>query len=103
MARVALRSAGLWGTAFALVLADAGCDVVLHARRSESAEAINSRGENPAYLPGITLPERVEATAEADVALSGSDITVLSIPSRRLRSGLAAWVPLFELDATPRP
>lgn len=44
------------GTAFAAVLADAGTDVVVHGRRREIVEAINTRHENPVYLPGITLP-----------------------------------------------
>ncbi|MFG3053490.1 NAD(P)H-dependent glycerol-3-phosphate dehydrogenase [Kitasatospora sp. NPDC048239] len=96
MTRVAVLSAGSWGTAFALVLADAGCDVVLHARRPEIAEAVNGRGENPAYLPGIALPDTVKATTEAGLALAGADVAVLSIPSQSLRDNLAAWAPLIE-------
>ncbi|MFJ7275607.1 NAD(P)H-dependent glycerol-3-phosphate dehydrogenase [Kitasatospora sp. NPDC098663] len=98
MTRVAVLSAGSWGTAFALVLADAGCDVVLHARRPEVADGINTRGVNPDYLPGVTLPGTVKATTEADVALAGADVAVLSIPSQTLRANLAAWAPLIEPD-----
>ncbi|WP_316528459.1 NAD(P)H-dependent glycerol-3-phosphate dehydrogenase [Kitasatospora brasiliensis] len=98
MPRVAVLSAGSWGTAFALVLADAGCDVLLHARRPEIAEDINTRGQNPAYLPGARLPGRVRATTEAAVALAGADVALLSIPSQSLRANLAAWAPLIEPD-----
>ncbi|GAA2786833.1 NAD(P)H-dependent glycerol-3-phosphate dehydrogenase [Kitasatospora aburaviensis] len=94
MTRAAVLSAGSWGTAFAQVLADAGCDVLLYARRPEIADAINA-GENPAYLPGIALPGRVKATTEPDVALAGADIAVLSVPSQTLRANLAAWAPLI--------
>lgn len=44
--KVAVFSAGSWGTAFSLVLADAGNDVTLWARRDEVVDAINDRREN---------------------------------------------------------
>ena len=40
--RVAVLGAGSWGTTFAKVLADAGRDVVLWARRAEVAAAISA-------------------------------------------------------------
>jgi hypothetical protein len=46
------------------VLADAGCSVVLHARRAELAHAIGETRENPDYLPGIRLPDRLRAPAD---------------------------------------
>ena len=54
--KVAVFSAGSWGTAFSIVLADAGNDVTLWARRQELADAINQSHENPDYQPGIQLP-----------------------------------------------
>jgi len=62
--RAAVLSAGSWGTTFAKVLADAGCEVALFARRPELAKAITEDGENRDYLPGIRLPARVRATAD---------------------------------------
>ena len=41
-ARVAVMGSGSWGTAFALVLSDAGNDVALWARRPELAATINA-------------------------------------------------------------
>ena len=41
--RVAVLGAGSWGTTFAKVLADAGRDVVLWARRPDVAAAITER------------------------------------------------------------
>ena len=38
--RIAVMGAGSWGTTFAKVLADAGRDVVLWARRAEVADAV---------------------------------------------------------------
>ena len=42
MTKVAVFGAGSWGTAFSLVLADAGNEVTLWARRQELSDAINS-------------------------------------------------------------
>lgn len=99
MARVAVLSAGSWGTAFSTVLADAGNDVTLWARRPEVAETINRRRENTDYFPGIELPASVVATSETAVALEGADYVVLSVPSQSLRENLATWAPQVPSEA----
>ncbi|MEU3415523.1 MULTISPECIES: NAD(P)H-dependent glycerol-3-phosphate dehydrogenase [unclassified Streptomyces] len=96
--RAAVMGTGSWGTAFGMVLADAGCDVTLWARRPQLAEAVNSTRTNPDYLPGVELPENLRATADAAEALAGADFTVLAIPSQTLRENLAAWSPLLAPD-----
>jgi glycerol-3-phosphate dehydrogenase (NAD(P)+) len=98
--RAAVLGAGSWGTTFAKVLADAGCDVVLHARRPELAKAIAEDAENRDYLPGVRLPERLRATADPGEALLDADIVVLAVPSQSLRENLAAWRDLLPPDAT---
>lgn len=97
--KVAVFSAGSWGTAFALVLADGGNDVTLWARRPELAQAINERHENPDYLPGITLPDSIDATSDVAEALRGADLVILATPSQSLRENLTAWAPYIEPDA----
>ncbi|WP_281259580.1 2-dehydropantoate 2-reductase N-terminal domain-containing protein, partial [Streptomyces glaucescens] len=62
--KAAVFGAGSWGTAFGMVLADAGCEVTLWARREEVAEAINSTRTNPGYLPDFQLPENLRATTD---------------------------------------
>lgn len=91
--KAAVFGAGSWGTAFGMILADAGCEVTLWARRAEVAEAVNSTRANPDYLPGVELPERLRATADPAEAARGADFTVLAVPSQTLRANLAAWVP----------
>ena len=98
MATAAVLSAGSWGTVFAAVLADAGTDVTLHARRAEIADAINTRHQNPAYLPGIDLPPQLTATTDIEQALTGADYVVVSVPAQSLRTNLAAWAPLIGQD-----
>ncbi len=93
MTRAAVFGTGSWGTAFAKVLADAGTDVVLWARRPELAAVVAQTRENPDYLPGVRLPDRVEATGDAAEALDGADLVVLAVPSQSLRENLALWAP----------
>jgi glycerol-3-phosphate dehydrogenase (NAD(P)+) len=98
--RAAVLGAGSWGTTFAKVLADAGCDVTLHARRPELAKAITDDGENRDYLPGIRLPDAVRATSDPGEALLDAVIVVLAVPSQSLRENLSEWAPLLPADAT---
>jgi glycerol-3-phosphate dehydrogenase (NAD(P)+) len=98
--RAAVLGAGSWGTTFAKVLADAGCQVTLYARRAELAKSITDDGENRDYLPGIRLPSAVRATADAAEALLEAEIVVLAVPSQSLRDNLTEWAPLLPADAT---
>jgi glycerol-3-phosphate dehydrogenase (NAD(P)+) len=97
--RAAVLGTGSWGTAFGKVLADAGTDVVLWARRPELARAVRETHENPDYLPGVQLPGRLTATADAGEAVDGADFVVLAVPSQTLRDNLAAVVPALAAGA----
>ncbi|GAA3638933.1 NAD(P)-dependent glycerol-3-phosphate dehydrogenase [Streptomyces sp. S1A] len=98
MTRVAVYGTGSWGTAFAMVLADAGCEVTLWGRRAELADAVNTTRTNPDYLPGVVLPEAVRATTDPAEAAAGAHFTVLAVPSQTLRGNLSAWKPLLPPD-----
>ncbi len=93
--KAAVMGAGSWGTTFAQVLWDAGTSAVLWARRPEVAMVINASHENPGYLPGITLPPALRATADPAEALDGAELVVLAVPAQSLRENLAAWTPLL--------
>jgi glycerol-3-phosphate dehydrogenase (NAD(P)+) len=97
---VAVMGAGAWGTALAKVLADAGGEVVLWARRSAIAEQINATRYNPGYLPGALLPPSIRATAEAEEALGGATTVLLGVPAQTMRANLAQWAGLLSEDAT---
>ena len=99
MAQTAVMGAGSWGTAFAMVLADAGNDVRLWGRRPELCEQINARHENPEYLPGIELPDAITATADPAEALAGAELVVLAMPSQQLRANLSSWSEHIPADA----
>jgi len=90
MTRAAVLGCGAWGTTFGKVLADAGSDVVLWARRQELVDDVNLRHANSDYLPGVSLPARLRATQDPAEALDGADLVVLAVPSQTLRANLAA-------------
>ncbi len=93
MTQVSVLGAGSWGTAFSLVLADAGNDVTLWARREEVCDTINQRRENTDYLPGVELPPTVTATHDTEKALAGADVVVFAVPSQTFRTNLEQWAP----------
>ncbi|UZJ29403.1 NAD(P)H-dependent glycerol-3-phosphate dehydrogenase [Streptomyces endophytica] len=98
MTRCAVYGTGSWGTAFAMVLADAGCEVTLWGRRAALVDAINNGRTNPDYLPGVELPEAVRATTDPARAARDAEFTVLAVPSQTLRGNLAEWAPLLPAD-----
>jgi glycerol-3-phosphate dehydrogenase (NAD(P)+) len=87
--------AGSWGTTFAQVLCDAGTPTMLWARDPVIAAAVSTARENPRYLPGLTLPGSLAATADPAAALSGAELVVLAVPAQTLRASLAAWARLI--------
>jgi glycerol-3-phosphate dehydrogenase (NAD(P)+) len=100
MAQVAVFGAGSWGTAFSIVLADAGNDVVIWGRREEVCAGINAQHENPDYLHGITLPDSIRATHDPEEAARGAEVVVLAVPSQTLRANLVEWAPALPSSAT---
>ncbi|HWU20914.1 MAG TPA: NAD(P)H-dependent glycerol-3-phosphate dehydrogenase [Nocardioides sp.] len=97
--KVAVLGGGSWGTAFSIVLADAGNDVTIWARRDEVAADINERHENLDYLSGIELPRTISATTDPEQALAGADVVVLAVPSQSLRDNLPSFMPYVAADA----
>ena len=86
--RAAVLGAGSWGTTFAKVLADGGCDVAVWARRPELAREISEAKRNSDYLPGINLPRSLWASANVAEVLGGADMVFISVPSQTLRANL---------------
>jgi glycerol-3-phosphate dehydrogenase (NAD(P)+) len=92
--------AGAWGTTLAKLLADAGAEVTLWARRSEVADDINSNRYNPGYLPGVQLPAGIRATADPAEALTGATTVLLAVPAQTMRANLEQWTGLIAKGAT---
>ena len=86
--RAAVLGTGSWGTTFAVVLADAGCEVTLWGRNADVCRQIADEHRNEAYLPGITLPTTITATTDPAVALDGVDLVAVAVPSQEARHTL---------------
>ncbi len=95
MSKVAVFGSGSWGTAFSLVLADAGTEVTMWARRQGVCDTINETHQNTDYLPGIDLPQAITATHDPQQAAAGAEYVVLAVPSQTLRENLTEWSPLL--------
>ncbi len=78
---VAVLGAGSWGTALAALIARHDHPTVLWGRDAAAVAAIEGGGENPRYLPGIALPESLQATTDLDAALAGIDWVLVVVPS----------------------
>ena len=96
--KVAVIGAGSWGTTVAAVAA-ASTTTVLWARRPELAEQIDSRHENPDYLPGIRLPEPLQSTASLEDAVTGCGLVIMAVPSHGFRAVLVELAPFLPRGA----
>jgi glycerol-3-phosphate dehydrogenase (NAD(P)+) len=97
--RTAVMGAGSWGTAFSIVLSDAGNDVRLWARRGELAEVMAVKRRNVDHLPEVELPEGIRPTSDAAAALADVELVFLAVPAQRLREHLSIWTPALPPDA----
>lgn len=98
--RAAVLGAGSWGTAFAKVLVDGGCDVTLWARDEHLADEINATRRNQRYLPEVLLPAALRASSDYRSTVAGADLVAIAIPSQHLRDNLAVWADAIAEQAT---
>lgn len=91
--RIAVLGAGSWGTALAALIARHGHPTVLWGRDADGAAAIDTRHENPRYLPGIALPESLRATTDLAAALKGADLVLVVVPSHAFAETLRELAP----------
>jgi glycerol-3-phosphate dehydrogenase (NAD(P)+) len=96
----AVMGAGAWGTALAKILADAGNEVALWARRPELADEVNDTHRNSRYLGDVELPKSIRATCDPAEALAGACTVLLAVPAQMLRTNLERWTGLIGQDVT---
>jgi glycerol-3-phosphate dehydrogenase (NAD(P)+) len=84
--RIAVLGAGSWGTALAIILASNSHRVALWSHKQEYTDDICTKRENPSFLPGILIPEIIEATSDLHFAVEDCDMLVCAVPSQFLRS-----------------
>ena len=87
---VAVLGAGSWGTALAIHLGRCGAPVRLWARDPALVGAIRAARENPRYLPGLSLPDRVAVSGDAREVLADSRTVLVAVPSHFVETVLDA-------------
>ena len=95
--RITVIGAGSWGSAVYKLLSVAGHDVRIWARRQVVAEAL-LRGENPYYLPGVSLP-KAKAFTDLSLALETAEMVVFAVPAQHMREVLEAAKPFLPQGA----
>ncbi len=91
--RVTVLGGGSFGTVLANLFAENGHSVNLWMRDAARAAEIEAQRENRAYLPGVKLHPGLEACADLGACLPGSDLVMVSVPSKAFRSVLRASAP----------
>jgi glycerol-3-phosphate dehydrogenase (NAD(P)+) len=85
---ISVLGAGSWGTALTILLARNGHKVKLWDRDSQHIHALNNDRVNQRYLPGIPLPENVQAVSDLEDALTDTSFTLSVVPSSGFREVL---------------
>ncbi len=101
--RITILGAGAWGTALAAALARNGLAVTLWGRDADNIAYIRDRRENRRYLPGLELPDGIDATTDLGDAVGGSDALLYATPSHTFRAMLRAVADLDPEAAQVRP
>ncbi len=83
--RAAVLGAGSWGTTLAIVLSENRHEVALWEFDAALASGLARTRENTKFLPGITIPTSITVTNDLALALRGSEIVTLVVPSHATR------------------
>lgn len=93
--KIAVLGGGSFGTVIANMLAVNGHAATLWMRSEEQLQAIQSSGENAAYLPGYKLHPKLNFTNDIQQALEGVDTVFFAVPSSSFRTvarQVSPWV-----------
>jgi len=97
--KVTVLGDGGWGTALAMVLAEAGADVTVWGPFPDYIALMRDERRNPKFLPGITLPDSIALTD--DLAEAGrADMIFSVIPSQYLRAVMSLFRAVY-VPGTP--
>ena len=99
MTRASVFGTGSWGTAFALVLADAGTDVVMWGRRAGAVPGLEPDQAEPRLLARHRATGHGAGYDRSGRGGGRADLVVLAVPSQTLRENLKHWVPALPSDA----
>jgi glycerol-3-phosphate dehydrogenase (NAD(P)+) len=95
---VSVLGGGSFGTIIANIVAQNGYRVHFWMRNKALVDQVNSTRENPQYLPGYVLHEGVFATDDIELAVRGSRLVFVAVPSAYFRTVLRTMLPALSKD-----
>ncbi|HID96451.1 MAG TPA: NAD(P)H-dependent glycerol-3-phosphate dehydrogenase [Candidatus Latescibacteria bacterium] len=96
---IAVIGAGGWGTTLAILLHENGNLVRLWEFDPGYARQMVKTRHNPAFLPGVRIPEEILISSDMAEVLSGSNMVVFAVPSEFMRDVAKKAAPCFAEDA----
>lgn len=96
--KIAVIGAGSWGTALSQVIADAGNEPCLWARRESVSSTINAEHRNPDFLSRYELSKAITSTSSFEEALTEAQACVIVVPSKYLRDTARSIKPYVGAD-----
>jgi len=101
--RVTVLGGGSWGTTVASLVSKRHPTTVW-AREPRIAREISEVHANHTYLPGLSLADELQATADLDEAVADAQLLIMGIPSHAFRGVLERaeplvppWIPVVSL------
>lgn len=80
---------GTWGTALAQLLVDNGNDVIQYGIDLTEINDINTNHKNSKYFGDkVILPVKLKATSDLSLALEGSEVIIVAVPTIAVRGVL---------------
>jgi len=88
---VVVIGSGSWGSAFARHLVHRGHHVEVLTLTGAEATGLAATRENPAFLPGVRLPDELTFRAMDEAEIGTADLIVYAVPTQAIRD-VATWV-----------
>lgn len=83
--QIGVIGAGSWGTTLANLLAKKGFHITLWAYEDDLIQPIATKRENPLYLPGVRLSEKISPTGSLEEVCQQKDLLINATPSQKVR------------------
>ncbi|MFT5117681.1 MAG: glycerol-3-phosphate dehydrogenase (NAD(P)+) [Kiritimatiellia bacterium] len=96
---ITVLGGGSFGTALANTIGLNGYPVYLWMRDEKRATEIQQSRENTRYLPGFSLCDEVQLTADLPLALAQSELVFVSVPSAAFRQVVEQFTPYLKTSA----
>ena len=83
--QIGVIGAGSWGTTLANLLAKKGFNIALWVYEDDLIQPIATKRENPLYLPGVKLSEKIIPTGSLQEVCQHKDLLINVTPSQTVR------------------